>query len=253
MKLLNVLGLLFLPIFLLSQNEEKTDLGAFRDTTRMYIDNQRYEEALERCIWFHENAHDINKSYSSARLSYALRDWRELGRRYTPALLEMMNYRNMLILKFREDNESYPQFREILAFNRVLDEPHESISLFRELAERSEGKANLFWISIKDLAVEYEEYDLIRKYGYNFDYELNSLKFDLQMDENLAKIKSEIIDSDEYIDQSKDNFVKNVLDLIKLAKTLEDTVAAKKLSKEAYSVIPDERLKPHFDENKQKK
>ena len=62
---------------------------AARDVTA-----QRYEEALEKHVWYHENALKIEPAQYGVRLSFALSAWHRLGLVYPPALEKLTSIRD---------------------------------------------------------------------------------------------------------------------------------------------------------------
>ena len=68
---------------------EKPDPEAILQEIREDVKNRRYEVALSKTLWFHENALALRPSLSGVRLSFALSYWLELGEVYPPALEEM--------------------------------------------------------------------------------------------------------------------------------------------------------------------
>ena len=65
-----------------SSPDPRDILGEARDDR----EHGRYELALEKHVWFHENALTFRPSLAGVRLSYALDDWLQLAARYPPAL-----------------------------------------------------------------------------------------------------------------------------------------------------------------------
>ena len=55
-------------------------MSEYLDYARKLHDEGRHQEALERYVWFHDNALDHAPSMYGVRLSFALSDWENLGK-----------------------------------------------------------------------------------------------------------------------------------------------------------------------------
>jgi hypothetical protein len=95
----------------------------------------RYRVALERLVWFHENAIRLQPSLSGVRQSYALRAWKHLGDKYPPAKTALRKARDTArhgacTQKGRAAGQSYADFA---AINDYLDEESKTVRLFKWL------------------------------------------------------------------------------------------------------------------------
>ena len=92
MKRLTTILLMFLSISLFAQ-----DMGIYLKETRDMIKEDKYPEALDRCLWFHDYALEKQPAMKGVRLSFALRDWKSLADVYPPALTAMKETRDKKI------------------------------------------------------------------------------------------------------------------------------------------------------------
>jgi len=89
----------------------------------------RYEDALAKHLWFHENALKYAPGMDGVRLSFALGYWTHLGASYPPALEKLRQVRDDLRKDIRGGKEKRAEevataFNEFAAINRELgDEP----------------------------------------------------------------------------------------------------------------------------------
>jgi hypothetical protein len=105
-----------------------------RKRVRAYIAEQRYEDALAEVVWFHENALRFDESYYGVRLSFALRDWMQLGKDYPPALEKLRAIRDEKEGELRAGERKRDTFHDVEAINRHLNEVGRTATLFKELA-----------------------------------------------------------------------------------------------------------------------
>ena len=89
-----------------------------------------FENALEKFLWFHQNALRYDPDLSAVRVSFAMGYWMELAQRYPRALDTMCRIRDETEETFRRDNSDYRSFSDLAALNRELKEPTRTVELF---------------------------------------------------------------------------------------------------------------------------
>ncbi|MGV3723682.1 MAG: hypothetical protein ACO1SX_22520 [Actinomycetota bacterium] len=82
----------------------------------------RHAEALEKHLWFHHHALEHRPSLYGVRLSYALRDWLQLGAVYPPALEALKKERDACADRVRSGEGDRLVFNDFKAINRTLGE-----------------------------------------------------------------------------------------------------------------------------------
>jgi tetratricopeptide (TPR) repeat protein len=124
----------------------------------------KFEEALQKHIWFHNHALEVDPAYYGVRLSFALADWVELGRKYPPALTALQKIRDEKTSRLVNGLANRDLFHDVESINEYLDESAATVALFKKI----EGKQPDFAASVYDLADEAlilaGEYALARKY-----------------------------------------------------------------------------------------
>jgi tetratricopeptide (TPR) repeat protein len=131
---------------------------------RQLASEGKFEEALQKHIWFHDHALEIRPSYYGVRLSYALSDWIELGKRYPKALDALKAIRDQKTRRLLGGELERTLFHDVVAINDSLGESKATVELFKriELAQPE------FASSISNFADEAffaaKEYALARKY-----------------------------------------------------------------------------------------
>lgn len=127
---------------------------------------KRFEVALAKHLWFHQNALKINKAFYGVRLSFALNGWKTLANQHPPALQAMKATRDEAKKQFLTFQSKEPSllFNEIEALNKTLEEPGETVSLFELLEEKNLELAR----SVADMAqpalIRAKKYALCFKY-----------------------------------------------------------------------------------------
>ncbi len=130
-------------------------------------ENGRYRDALEKYVWFHENATKVTPSLSGVRLSYALSDWIVLGKVYPPALDKMKQLRDRADTEFRTaalNGERLDVFRDFVALNAKLQDPQRTVETFKWLVEVRPASARRVYQRSLPHLLEMKEYALCEKY-----------------------------------------------------------------------------------------
>lgn len=150
------------PVSLENQPENEAE-RAFDDAKRLAQQGE-YEAALRKRIWFHEHALEVDPSYYGVRLSYALSDWIDLGRKYPKALATLKRIRKKTASRLLAGETERDLFHDVKSIDRQLGEPEATVALFKKL----EAAHPDFVPSISDLADEalmnVGEYGLVKKY-----------------------------------------------------------------------------------------
>lgn len=115
---------------------ENPDLQAILQEARSDTEAKRYEIALAKHLWFHQNALSIQRSFYGVRLSFALSYWHELAKEYPPALKKLKEIRDQAAHNVMEGKDARESFHDMAAINRTLGEE----SLTKDTFEALDGK-----------------------------------------------------------------------------------------------------------------
>jgi hypothetical protein len=125
----------------------------------------RYQVALAKQLWYHENVLDLEPAQSAVRLSFALSHWLELGEVYPPALEKMKQVRDEVEKRIRdEDQVRFEDFHEFVAFNRTLREEYRTVATFKWLDETDAEDAKRVFSVSQPALIKQKAYDLLGKY-----------------------------------------------------------------------------------------
>lgn len=129
-----------------------------------YAQKGEYAKALEKHVWFHNNALKIRPSYYGVRLSFALDYWVSLGAKYPEALEKLREIRDQKTSRLLSGEYDRELFHDVEAINYHLGVPYETVNLF-ELLDLKNPKfaASVYDIASKSL-FEAEKYVIARKY-----------------------------------------------------------------------------------------
>jgi hypothetical protein len=98
--------------------------------------DRRYEQALAKFLWYHENALKHEPYLSAVRLSFALGYWQDLARRYPPAQAALLKARDDAESEFLNNPSRVEAFHDVEALNERLGDEARTADLFERLANR---------------------------------------------------------------------------------------------------------------------
>ena len=220
-----------------------------RDTKRI-VKEGKYEEALKRYIWFHENALKHDKSMAGVRLSFALSDWKSLGQVYPPAMKELKETRDKTTNIILKDGGSPQLFSEVAAINRTIGENSKTLELFEEMLSKYPHVAKSSWYYAKDDLFEAKRYDIIKQFIGNPLREYSRLVSNYTRDTTMAKTLPN--GSAFFKTYAENSFVKKAVQLIRFAAETGDFKAAKEVQESAIKVVKDYRLQEAIPKDKSK-
>ena len=124
----------------------------------------RYEDALQKHLWFHNNALKYDRAFYGVRLSFALSDWQKLGHKYPEALRSLEEIRDIAGENVRAGVNYYDSFNDFEAINEILGEEEKTIQLFRWLDTNQQARAKNVYRIAQPSLVRAKEYELCGKY-----------------------------------------------------------------------------------------
>jgi serine/threonine protein kinase len=124
----------------------------------------KYEPALQRHLWYHQHALEIDPAQVGVRLSFALSQWRDLAARYPKARDALVQVRDHALRDFAMGRGSVALFQEISALNRHLNSEEVTLDLFKAIHEREPALAQRCYQIAEPLLVQRGEYALCAGY-----------------------------------------------------------------------------------------
>jgi len=125
---------------------------------------KRYKIALAKHVWFHENALEIEPSLSGVRLSFALSDWKRLGKDYPPAMEKLRQIRDELATQAELGKDVDGGFHDFAAINSTVGEDSKTTEVFKILVAKNPQAAKKAFLFAKPALIKDKEYTLYVKY-----------------------------------------------------------------------------------------
>jgi hypothetical protein len=145
----------------------------------------KYEEALAKHVYYHENAFKMQPSQVGVRLSFALMYWAELGQAYAPAKAAMIEVRNNAGNTLVSGKGTPELFQDFVALNDATGDD-KSAFVFKILAEKQPELAKKAFIHGIDEFVKKQEYALCSQYMPDATKEFDFCMQIRKMDSDLA-------------------------------------------------------------------
>ncbi len=124
----------------------------------------RFQVALAKHIWYHENAIRIDPAHYGVRLSFALVSWMELANKFPPALERMTSTRDQARDSVLLGKNVFRSFHEFDAINRRLDALDLTVQLFEQLDQDFPIRARQVIQLAHSALIESERFALLGKY-----------------------------------------------------------------------------------------
>jgi hypothetical protein len=122
----------------------------------------QYAEALEKHLWFHDQALEYQPALGGVRLSFALDFWVELGTLYPEAMEALTAVRDRKVVALTDHKGSFELFH--VAINRCLQEETETVALFMMLHRHNPGLARRCYPIAEEYLVEQQEFEVCITY-----------------------------------------------------------------------------------------
>ena len=216
------------------------DMQAYLGKTQQLVQDRRYQEALERFLWFDEHALEHDPGMTGVRLSFALAYWKDLGAVYPPAKQAMLDMRDRKRRQLEEGRGTPALFQDVAALNSTLGENAQTVRLYKEIDKTNPVLAAHCWYYARDVIFAEKQYDIAKKYipAPLQDYAREKARYD----DNVALYKKPEVGGPRFREWNENHFVKHCLELIALATFSGDKVAAAEIRRRAASVVKAPRL-----------
>jgi hypothetical protein len=154
---------------------EKLDFQSILQSAKSLLAEGSYEEALQRYLWyFNHSRYDAGQR--GVRLSFALSDWIELGRRYPKARQALIEIRDGDAREFSQGKGYADLFQEIAAINQSLNDDEATLALFKTIQQADKPLAGQCFGQVEGLLLQNGEYDLCLSYLGDFQANFENLR-----------------------------------------------------------------------------
>ena len=140
--------------------DPQTILNEAQDDAR----EKRYEMALAKHLWFHENATKLQPGMSGVRLSFALSYWNNLGKVYPPAMDQLREIRDEASENVLNGKQLTNSFHDLASINRTLSEDTHTVDTFILLDTQNTKSAKSVYRLARRALIKGKEYQLCGKY-----------------------------------------------------------------------------------------
>ncbi len=238
-------GLLLCFLALVPLVAHADDMQKYLSDTQDLAEGGKYEEALERFLWFHEHALEHQPAMAGVRLSFALSYWKVLGDDYPPALAALIDVRDRSTRQLMAGEGDWHTFQDVAALNRTLEEDAKTVDLFQALDEQQPKLSKKCWIVARHSVIDAKRFELVRKYLGNADEEFDRIKG--MYDRNVTLYDNPKFGGAPFKNYNQRHFVEECLQLIEAIKELDGDAAAKEIQEKALAVRDDRRLRDVLD------
>ena len=130
---------------------------------RKYFQQGKYEKSLQDYIWFHDNALKYKPSLYGVRLSFALLDWIELGKKYPKAHNTLIDIRNRKATLIKNRHGTLELFHDIQSINKYLNESQKTVDLYKKMLDGDFDLAKQCYNLAKDALIAHQEFEICNR------------------------------------------------------------------------------------------
>ena len=219
---------------------EKPDPNKVFDEAKALRERGEYEQALQRHIWYHNHALEFRPSLTGVRLSFALADWIELGRRYPKARQALIEIRDSKTREIDQGRGHSELFSEISSLNSYLQAEEETSALFKRIHQKDPALAAQCIHYARDALVKSREYELCLKYIPNVQEDFERTRESWVDDKARAESSNNAQQFRQWADK---RFVSEVSQLIEILAGAGRKAEAEKIRVQAAALVDDPQFK----------
>jgi len=230
---------------------EKPNLNDMLQEARSLAQDGRYEEALQRHLWYHNHALEFEPSQSGVRLSFALSSWTELARRYPKAKAALVEIRDRGEREFAGGGGYFDLFSEISAINGYLGQKDATLALFKSIQSRNFQLARQCYRSAEDLLVEAGDYALCARFVPDFQKRFETIRATRERMLELAD-SAPAVNQTSLRKHAERTFVKDARQLVEILVGTGRKMDAEKIRDKAVAVLSVPELQSAVTDAEQK-
>ena len=153
---------------------------------RLLASQGKYDAALEKHLWLHRHALVYSEAFAGVRLSFALREWVDLGEIYPPARETLLAVRDDAAHAIEIGNGSHQLFMDVAAINKYLQDSDRTILLFKSMHSCDRELAKRCYAVAEELLVERCEYAICISYLPILEQRLEAIRQSYEMTLEIA-------------------------------------------------------------------
>lgn len=232
---------------------EKPDVSKIWNDAKDLMEQGKYEEALQRLIWYFNHALEYDQGQTGVRLSFALSQWVELGRRYPKAKQALLEIRDRDAQLLASGQGYAKMFMDVNSINNYLGQEDATLALFKQMYENDPKLAGECFYYAEDLLLKKGEYALLLKCvgepQAHFESARRGFEVQIESQQRMAEMRKRHpmpAGAPAPTDFSKfatNNFVGQVCKLVEILVATGHQADAEKIQNQAIAVLDDARLK----------
>lgn len=207
---------------------------------------RRYEDALAKHLWYHENAETIDAGQTGVRRSFALSSWYDLAADYAPALTKFEECRENArkgALEGKHPKHVWNNFADFASMSKQLDDDQAIADLFLEIRDESPKQAEKVYPLAEPALVTAERFDVCGEFldaERAMEREIDSFKHNNKLaDERFGKMHRSF---------GEKSFRHGAATIVVILAKNGKTDEAKKLAQQARDAWDDEKLHEALDQ-----
>ena len=232
---------------------EKPDVSKIWNDARDLMEQGQYEEALQRHLWYFNHALEYDPGQTGVRLSFALSQWVELGRRYPKAKLALLEIRDH-DAQLLASGQGYARlFQDVDAINNYLGQEDATLALFKTMYANDPKLASECFYYAENLLLKKGEYELLFKCvgdpQAHFESARRGFEVQIESQQRRAEMRKQhpmpagVPAPPDFGKLATNNFVRQVCKLVEILVATGHQSDAEKIQNEAVAVLDDARLK----------
>jgi len=211
----------------------------FQEATEL-IREERYEEALQKHIWIHDHVLEERPSYAGVRLSFALAQWADLGRKYPKALVALKEIRDKKTARLLAGENNASLFQDVKAINGYLGDTRATVDLFKQIDSLQPAFATTVYGQAEGPLVDLEEFILARKYMGDPEIRFAKAKSNYDRGIDFAAKRASGESSRRAFESI---FTDNVVQILLVLDRTGDKVSARNIQTEALAVLDNSKIR----------
>jgi hypothetical protein len=206
---------------------------------RQCVKSRDYPAALEKYIWFHDHALDVDRNWVGVRLSYAVSEWADLGELYPPALAALEMVRDTKISTLIKGDGDSSLFHDVMAINRALGREDSTLELFKVIAEADRRLAEKCFRVALESIVSASEWGLARSFIPDAVVEVDRFAMPFKSSLTNTASTSKELKADIFVRI----YVKNIGLILRILLETGDEIEARRVRQYAIDCIADEQIR----------
>ncbi len=234
----------------------KPDLQNILNEAKNLMDEGKYEEALQRQIWYFDHALEYDQALTGVRLSFALAQWVELGRRYPRAKQALLEIRDRDTQRLVAGNGFSNLFSDVNSINNYLGQEDATLALFKTIYQTDNRLAKECYFYAENLLIQHGEYELllncIEDPQARFDSYRRGFEEQIEFQRRMAEMRKQSAvpapkfsgsyTPPDFDKLATNNFVEQVCKLVEILVATDHQTDAEKIRGQALTVLDDPRL-----------